>query len=218
METSLNIVQIILSIVLITVILIQVRGSAGNLFGGGESSFRTRRGVDLVLFRFTIFVGVLFLLGLMSAAYSSADSALTSLTTCLYVDFLGLEKDVQKERLISKRTSIHILVSVLLFAVILTVNQLNNNSIISTLFLLASFTYGPLLGLFMFGLFTTRKVVDRLVPIVVILAPLFSYILYRYDVQIFNGFDFGPDLLIVNGLITCFLLLLISNKENKSVI
>ncbi|MFL2627043.1 MAG: preprotein translocase subunit SecG [Dehalococcoidia bacterium] len=62
METSLNIVQIILSVVLITVILIQVRGSAGNLFGGGESSFRTRRGVDLVLFRFTIFVGVLFVL------------------------------------------------------------------------------------------------------------------------------------------------------------
>ena len=185
-----------------------------NIITRGDTLF-----VDVIKYgELGIFVGVLFLLGLMSAAYSSADSALTSLTTCLYVDFLGLEKDFQKERLISKRTSIHILVSVLLFAVILTVNQLNNNSIISTLFLLASFTYGPLLGLFMFGLFTTRKVVDRLVPIVVVLAPLFSYILYRYDVQIFNGFDFGPDLLIVNGLITCFLLLLISNKENKSVI
>ena len=93
---------------------------------------------------------------------------------------------------------------------ILLVNYLNNDSIIATLFLVASFTYGPLLGLFIFGLFTKRKLIDKYVPFVVLVSPVLSYIIYKYDTKILQGFDFGPDLLIVNGLITFLLLLMIS--------
>jgi len=157
-----------------------------------------------------VFIFVLFLLGLMSAAYSSADSALTSLTTCMCVDFLDIQNDDKQSINPSKRTLVHMLISMLLFIVILLVNYLNNDSIIATLFLVASFTYGPLLGLFMFGLFTERKLIDKYVPFVVIVSPFLSYVIYKYDTQILQGFDFGPDLLIVNGLITFLLLLFIS--------
>ena len=157
-----------------------------------------------------VFIFVLFLLGLMSAAYSSADSALTSLTTCVCVDFLKIQKDDATSVISSKRTLVHVCISLLLFLVILLVNYLNNDSIIATLFLVASFTYGPLLGLFIFGLFTKRKLIDKYVPFVVLASPVLSYIIYKYDTKILQGFDFGPDLLIVNGLITFLLLLMIS--------
>ena len=157
-----------------------------------------------------VFIFVLFLLGLMSAAYSSADSALTSLTTCVCVDFLKIQKDDATSVISSKRTLVHVCISLLLFLVILLVNYLNNDSIIATLFLVASFTYGPLLGLFIFGLFTKRKLIDKYVPFVVLVSPVLSYIIYKYDTKILQGFDFGPDLLIVNGLITFLLLLMIS--------
>ena len=99
--------------------------------------------------------------------------------------------------------------------VILLVNYLNNDSIIATLFLLASFTYGPLLGLFVFGLFTRRKVIDYCVPIIVLIAPFLSYLLYNYDTYILNGFNFGPDLIIVNAFITCCLLFIISSVDKS---
>ena len=160
------------------------------------------------------FVFVLFLLGLISAAYSSADSALTSLTTSFRVDIMGVKHEKKISQFLSMRTIIHIFISILLFVVILIVNYLNNDSIISTLFLLASFTYGPLLGLFMFGLFTDRKIIDKYVPILVLIAPLLSYILYVHDTKILNGFDFGPDLIIINGLLTfCGLFFLIDKKN-----
>ena len=114
----------------------------------------------------------------------------------------------------SKRTLVHVFISFLLFGVILLVKYLNNDSIISTLFLLASFTYGPLLGLFIFGLFTERKIIDQYVPIIVLLAPVLSYMIYIYDMQILSGFDFGPDLIIVNGFITFCSLFLISHSKD----
>tara|TARA_B100002052_G_scaffold247743_1_gene234283 strand:- start:110 stop:1564 length:1455 start_codon:yes stop_codon:yes gene_type:complete len=177
-----------------------------NIMTSGDNLF-----VDVIKYgQLGVFIFVLFLLGLMSAAYSSADSALTSLTTCVCVDFLDIQKDDATTIISSKRTLVHMFISLLLFLVILLVNYLNNDSIIATLFLVASFTYGPLLGLFIFGLFTERKVIDQYVPFVVILSPLLSYMIYKYDTQILKGFDFGPDLLIVNGLITFLLLFLIS--------
>ena len=133
--------------------------SFNNILTGGDN-FIIKQGDLGVVF-------ILFLLGLMSAAYSSADSALTSLTTCFCVDFLSLDKDDYNMQHFSKRTLVHMFISFLLFCVILIVKYLNNDNIISTLFLLASFTYGPLLGLFMFGLFTDRKVIDQYVPIMV---------------------------------------------------
>jgi len=158
-----------------------------------------------------IFVFVTFLLGLMSAAYSSADSALTSLTTSFCVDFLEMKtKDNGRVNML-KRKRVHLFISFLLVLVILMVNYLNNDNIISTLFTLASYTYGPLLGLFFFGIFTKRNIYDNYVPVVVVVSPILTYLLSEYDQSLIN-FDFGYELLIVNGLITFCGLFIISKS------
>ena len=159
-----------------------------------------------------IFVFITFLLGLMSAAYSSADSALTSLTTSFCVDFLEMKKNNSKENKL-KRKKVHLFISLLLFIVILMVNYLNNDNIISTLFTLASYTYGPLLGLFFFGIFTKRYIYDNCTPYIVIIAPLLTFMLSVYD-EILINFNFGYELLVVNGLITFTGLLLISRSKS----
>ncbi len=158
-----------------------------------------------------VFVFVTFLLGLMSAAYSSADSALTSLTTSFCVDFLEMKtKDNGRVNML-KRKRVHLFISFLLVLVILMVNYLNNDNIISTLFTLASYTYGPLLGLFFFGIFTKRNIYDNYVPVVVVVSPILTYLLSEYDQSLIN-FDFGYELLIVNGLITFLGLFMISKS------
>ena len=159
-----------------------------------------------------IFVFITFLLGLMSAAYSSADSALTSLTTSFCVDFLEMKKNNSKENKL-KRKKVHLFISLLLFLVILMVNYLNNDNIISTLFTLASYTYGPLLGLFFFGIFTKRDIYDNYTPYIVLIAPLLTFMLSVYDEFLIN-FNFGYELLIINGLITFTGLLLISKSKS----
>ena len=159
-----------------------------------------------------IFVFITFLLGLMSAAYSSADSALTSLTTSFCVDFLEMKKNNSKENKL-KRKKVHLFISLLLFTVILMVNYLNNDNIISTLFTLASYTYGPLLGLFFFGIFTKRDIYDNYTPYIVLIAPFLTYLLSVYDEFLIN-FNFGYELLAVNGLITFTGLLLISRSKS----
>ena len=155
---------------------------------------------------------IFFLLGLMSAAFSSADSALTSLTTCICIDFLNFNKKNKKTKI--SRNYIHVFVSILLFLIIIAVNYLNNDNIISTLFKVASFTYGPLVGLFLFGLISTRIVNDNYIPIIVLLSPIFSYLISKYDTLLLFGFDFGPDLLIVNGIFTFLMLYICSSKKN----
>ncbi len=159
-----------------------------------------------------IFVFITFLLGLMSAAYSSADSALTSLTTSFCVDFLEMKKSNSIDNKL-KRKKVHLFISLLLFLVILMVNYLNNDNIISTLFTIASYTYGPLLGLFFFGIFTKRSIHDNFTPYIVIIAPFLTYMLSVYDEFLIN-FNFGYELLIVNGLITFIGLLLISKSKS----
>jgi len=160
-----------------------------------------------------IFVFVTFLLGLMSAAYSSADSALTSLTTSFCVDFLEMTKKNNSRSSILKRKKVHLFISFLLFLVILIVNYLNDDNIISTLFTLASYTYGPLLGLFFFGIFTKRNVYDNYVLDVVIISPFLTYLLSIYDEYLIS-FNFGYELLIVNGLITFIGLFIISKPKS----
>ncbi|MBE37649.1 MAG: sodium:solute symporter [Flavobacteriales bacterium] len=161
-----------------------------------------------------VFVFVLFLLGLMSAAYSSADSALTSLTTSFCIDFLEMNNNKKSSYSLRRRISVHLFISFLLFCMILLVNYLNTySSIIDALFAIAGYTYGPLLGLFMFGLFTNRKVVDSYVPFIVLIAPGISFLISKYDEIIFNGFQFSHDLIIINGGITYVLLYILSNKK-----
>ncbi|MFT4645027.1 MAG: SSS family solute:Na+ symporter [Planctomycetota bacterium] len=144
-----------------------------------------------------IYAGVIFLLGLIAAAYSSADSALTSLTTTFSVDFLSLDK-TQDTR---KRFLVHIAFSIILMIVIFAFDQLNDDSIVWKIFKFAGYTYGPLLGLFAFGLLTKIKIKDKFVPIIAIVSPFITYIIQYYSPEYLN-YTFGFELLFVNALIT----------------
>ncbi|MCF8272496.1 MAG: sodium:solute symporter [Flavobacteriaceae bacterium] len=153
-----------------------------------------------------------FIIGLIAAAYSSADSALTSLTTSFSIDILDIEKKYNSEKQISIRKNIHIAISFVLILVIISFKYLiKDESIISKLFLFAGYTYGPLLGLYAFGLFTKLKVRDKLVPIVAIASPILSYFISINSIKWF-GFDFGFFVLILNGFLSFLGLILICRK------
>ncbi len=154
-------------------------------------------------------VGIFFVLGLVSAAYSSADSALTALTTSFCVDVLGIK--YQKERqAIRTRRIVHIGMSLLLLVVIVIFNRLTNKSVIHELLSVASYTYGPLLGLFFFGILSSRRVRDKTIPVICILSPVLTWGVDTYSEAWFAGYRFGYELLIVNGAITFLGLFLVS--------
>ena len=140
------------------------------------------------------YVGILFIIGIIAAAYSSADSALTSLTTSFCVDIIEFEKQ-DAEKQIKTRKYTHLIMSLVLFTVIMIFHAINDQSVVKSLFTVAGYTYGPLLGMFVFGLFTKHKINDKFVPFVAILSPIICYVLNLY-------FDFGFELLMLNGLIT----------------
>ena len=157
--------------------------------------------------------GIVFILGLIAAAYSSADSALTALTTSFCVDFLGFEKeDNQIENKDKTRLQVHIGFSVLLFFVIIIFNTLSDDSVINTLFKMAGYTYGPLLGLFTFGMLTDLKVSNKWVIPICIAAPILSYILNAND--LFIGFKLGFLIILINGLLTFLGLFAVSYRED----
>lgn len=159
-------------------------------------------------------VGMVFMLGLIAAAYSSADSALTALTTSFTVDILNTrtkdEKSLKRTRMI-----VHIAVSALLVLLILLFRKINNQSVISSLFTAAGYTYGPLLGMYSFGLFTHWKVYDQWVPVVAIASPVISYFFSINATAWFNGYQFGFEILILNGLITFIGLLIIRMRKSS---
>ena len=169
-----------------------------------EIALNGRLGLGLAIF---------FLLGLIAAAYSSADSALTSLTTSFSIDFLHIEKkpkSVQKKL----RGQVHIAMSVLLIVVVVIFNALNNKSVIDELLTVAGYTYGPLLGLFAFGIFTKERIRDRWVWLVAIISVLLTYAFADHSVEWLGGYVFGLELLILNGLFTFIGLVLIRSKEH----
>lgn len=158
-------------------------------------------------------IAVLFILGLIAAAYSSADSALTSLTTSFCFDFLDIEsKEPIRQKAIRKR--VHVVISILLFAVIVIFRYVLEDNVISNLLQVASYTYGPLLGLFAFGIFTKFSIHDSYVWIIAIFSVIASYLLNAYSPQLFGGYEFGYELLIVNGLLTFIGLWLIKKVRN----
>jgi len=167
-------------------------------------------------------IGIVFMLGLIAAAYSSADSALTALTTSFCVDFLNFEKnkaagDPEEIEATNKKTRfiVHICFSLLLFVVILLFWYINDDAVIAAIFTVASYTYGPLLGLYSFGFFTKRGINDRLAPIVCISAPILSYIINANSELLLFDYKFGFELLILNGLLTFLGLLFISYPETE---
>jgi SSS family solute:Na+ symporter len=164
-----------------------------------------------------IAAGLSFIIGLTAAAYSSADSALTSLTTSFYIDILGRDPEGKSTK---DRKLVHIGFSIVLILVILLFDALNNDSVINELFKLAGYTYGPLLGFYAFGLMTKLKVHDKAVPIIAMLAPLVTYILSSNSVEWF-GYKFGFELLILNGILTfigLWLSSLFKPKQNLQIL
>jgi len=156
-------------------------------------------------------LGIIFILGLIAAAYSSADSALTSLTTSFCVDFL----DIKKKKAIAQkglRKRVHLGVSVLLILVIVAFKYLLDSSVIDLLLKAASYTYGPLLGLFAFGIFTKIKIKDKWVWLVSIISVIITYIIGSIPAEYLGGYHFNYELLIVNGAITFIGLILIRRK------
>lgn len=161
-------------------------------------------------------VAVTFILGLIAAAYSSADSALTSLTTSISIDILNIEKRYSKASQTRVRKYIHIIISLILIVVMLIFKYaIADKSVITKLFEFAGYTYGPLLGLYAFGLFTKRKVKDKWIPVVAVLAPILSYFISYFSLQYLN-FEFGFFILILNGLLMYLGLILICSQKHQS--
>jgi Na+/proline symporter len=161
-------------------------------------------------------LGIVFLLGLIAAAYSSADSALTSLTTSFSIDFLDINKK-EKNMQSAIRKKVHIAFSLILILVIILYRYILKDNIISSLLQVSSFTYGPLLGLFSFGIFTKYQIKDRWVWAIAILSVLITYLLNMFSTAWFNGYVFGFEILIVNGLLTFIGLYLIRNRKLEDV-
>ena len=162
-------------------------------------------------------VSISFIIGIMAAAYSSADSALTSLTTSFCVDILGFEKSSDSEES-KKRTRlmVHIGFSLILFFVIILFDLINNQAVINGLFTAAGYTYGPILGLFCFGMFTKKNFPDQWAPVICIIAPILTFLINSNSEFLFGGLKLGFLIVVVNGLIT-FLGLLLFSTFNKSI-
>jgi SSS family solute:Na+ symporter len=146
------------------------------------------------------FVVIMFVLGLVAAAYSSADSALTALTTTFTVDILGYNhNDLESKKALKTRKKVHIGISVLLAFVIIVFQIISDDSVVSAIFTVAGYTYGPLLGLFAFGLFTKLNPIENWIPYISIASPIVCFILNYNSVEWFGGYKFGFELLILNG-------------------
>lgn len=143
---------------------------------------------------------IFFTIGIIAAAFSSADSALTALTTSFCVDILGIEKE-QAKKAKQTRMKVHLFISVLFVIIIMIFKALNNRSVIDAIYVIASYTYGPLLGLFAFGLFTKRQPIDRYVPYICIASPLICFALEQIVLRV-TGYRFGYEMLMINGSIT----------------
>lgn len=161
--------------------------------------------------------GVFFIIGLISAAFPSADGALTALTSVFCIDFLGLkDNETKSENEKTKvRYKVHFTFAAILLLVIVIFKLINDDAVINNLFTWAGYTYGPLLGLYAFGLISKRQVRDKFVPIVCIVSPIICYLFNEYSIQLFNGYKFGFELLILNGLLTFIGLLGISLKREN---
>ena len=163
---------------------------------------------------FPVIVGILFIIGFIAAAYSAAGSALTALTTSFTVDILNKEKDANLTKV---RTFVHIGMAVLMAVCIYVIHLLNDDSVIQTVYKVASYTYGPLLGMFCFGIFTKKQVRDRWIPIAVIAAPVITWIIDVNSAEWFNGYVFSHERLILNAALTALgMLLLIKPKQKQA--
>jgi len=162
---------------------------------------------------FPAYAGIIFVLGITAAAYSSADSTLTALTTSFCIDFLEIERKYPKDRQVAVRKKVHLAFTFIMFLAILIFHWINDQSVINSVFIIAGYTYGPLLGLYAFGLFTKMKVQDNMVPFLAVAAPLITFFISSNSERWFWGYKFGFEALILNGLLM-FLGLYLFRQKN----
>ncbi|HEY0895796.1 MAG TPA: sodium:solute symporter [Sphingobacteriaceae bacterium] len=173
---------------------------------------------EIALNHLSAIPALVFMMGLTAATFATTDSALTALTTSFCVDFLGMDKkeNINQANAVRTRHLVHVGFSVLMFLVIIFFNAVNNAAVVSAIFTVASYTYGPLLGLYGFGLFIkNRGVNDKLVPWVCLLSPAICYFISANGKAWLGGYTFDNELILVNGLITFIGLLFISHKTSK---
>ncbi len=176
---------------------------------------------EIALNHFKGVPAVVFMLGLTAATFATTDSALTALTTSFCIDFLNFDKQKNENasQMVRKRTYVHVFFSILILIVILLFNAVNDASVVSAIFKVATFTYGPLIGLFAFSLYAKkRNVMDKATPVICIMAPLLCFFIDKYSAQLFGGYQFAEELIIVNGLLTFLGLLLVSKKKTPEEI
>jgi len=173
---------------------------------------------NLALNHLGMFAGLVFIIGLTAATFSSADSVLTTLTTSTYIDVLGLHingklNDEQKKKY---RTYIHIAFTILLWVIILLFEKLNKSALVDTILLIAGYTYGPLLALFTLGLFTKLKLTDKWVPLACLAGPFLCFVLSENSSVLLGDYQIGMELIILNAAITmCLLMLLVNRKKER---
>ena len=173
---------------------------------------------EIAIHHLTLIPTIVFLLGLTAATFATTDSALTALTTSFCVDFLGMDKteNQHKPNIVRTRHFVHVGFSFLMFLVIVIFNAINDDSVVKMVFKIATYTYGPLLGLYAFGLFMKSKTVhDKLVPFICLISPAICFFISKYSSNLFGDYVFDNELIIVNGLITFLGLLLISKPATS---
>ncbi|MPS64976.1 MULTISPECIES: sodium:solute symporter [unclassified Chryseobacterium] len=189
--------------------LLHLYGAQENVASAGDQLFP-----DIALNHMPPFISIIFIIALISALFPSADGAMTALTSSLCIDVFGMKEkkdwdDKKKEKF---RKNVHLLVALSFLIMVIIFKVINDNSMIGLILKLAGFTYGPLLGLFAFGIFTKYKVKDQLVPFICIAAPVISFFIDKYQETLFGEFKIGLELLIINGLLTFLGLWLIRKK------
>lgn len=189
--------------------LLHLYGAQENVTSSGDQLFP-----DIALNHMPGFISIIFIIALISALFPSADGAMTALTSSLCIDIFGMKDKnnwtaQKKEKF---RKNIHLVVALSFLIMVIIFKIINDNSMIGLILKLAGFTYGPLLGLFAFGIFTRYKVKDKLVPYICIAAPVISFFIDKYQESIFGEFKIGLELLIINGLLTFIGLWLIRKK------
>ena len=169
----------------------------------------------LALNEFSLVVGIFFLLGITASSYASADSALAGLTTSFCIDFLNF-KDKPENVKRRQKFLVHLGFSLVFLIIIVIFREVSKESVIDAVLGIAAYTYGPLLGLFSFGIFTNLQVKDRYVPIVCVLSPILCYVLSRYSAELFGGYQIGLEVLLLNGMFT-FLGMALIHKRGERV-
>jgi SSS family transporter len=209
---------ITLSIIMVVVIFIFLfLGGLLHLYGAqqGVTSSGDKLFPDLALNHMPSIVSVIFIIALISALFPSADGAITALTSSFCIDILGMQRrqDWSETKKKTIRQRIHLTVAAVFLLFVLIFYKVNDPSMINVILKVAAYTYGPLLGLFTFGIITKQQVHDKLVPVVCIAAPLICFILDKFQKELLGGFQIGSELLIVNGLLTFIGLWLVSKKK-----